>query len=93
MSFVALAPLASSMVGIGLSKRFASMDIYKVASYVLVAGGAVGLANFLFAMNSPDLGIQSLLLVNTLVLYVQGVCLIIIGYGMYQGRKELTEES
>ena len=93
MAFVALAPLASSMVGLGLSKRFASMDLFKVTSYVLVAGGAVGLANFLFAMNSPDLGIQSLLLVNTLVLYIQGVCLIIIGYGMYQGRKELVEES
>ena len=93
MAFVALAPLASGMVGLGLANRFASMDIYKVASYLLVAGGLVGLANFLFAMNSPELGIQSLLMVNTLVLYVQGVCLIIIGYGMYQGRKELAEES
>ena len=93
MAFVALAPLASGMVGLGLTKRFASMDLYKVASYLLVAGGLVGLANFLFALNSPELGIQSLLLVNTLVLYIQGVCLIIIGYGMYQGRKELAEES
>ncbi len=93
LAFVALAPLASSMVGLGLSKRFASMDLFKVACYLLVAGGLVGLVNFLFAMNSPDLGIQSLLLINTLVLYVQGVSLIIIGYGMYQGRNELTEES
>ena len=28
-------------------------------------------------------GIQALLLVNTIVLYVQGICLIIIGCGMY----------
>ena len=93
LAFVALAPLASGMVGLGLSKRFASMDLFKVASYILVVGGVLGLVNFLFAMNSPDLGIQSLLLINTLVLYVQGICLIIIGYGMYQGRKELAEES
>ena len=81
------------MVGIGLSKRFAAMDLYKAASYILVVGGLVGLVNFIFALNSPELGIESLLLVNTIVLYVQGVCLIIIGYGMYQGRKELAEES
>ena len=93
LAFVALAPLASSMVGLGLSKRFASMDLFKVASYLLVAGGVVGLVNFLFAINSPDLGVQSLLLINTLVLYVQGISLIIIGYGMYRGRGELAEES
>ena len=93
LAFAALAPLASGLVGLGLVKRFASMDLFKAASYILVAGALVGLANFLFAMNSPDLGIQSLLLVSVLVLYVQGICLIIIGYGMYQGRSELAEES
>ena len=93
LAFVALAPLASGMFGIGLSRRFASMDLFKVASYLLVAGGLVGLANFLFAMSAPDAGIQSLLLVNTIVLYIQGICLIIVGYGMYRGRDELAEES
>ena len=90
LAFVALAPLASSVFGIGLSKRFASMDLFKVTCYVLVAGGLVGVVNFLFAMNAPDLGIESLLLLNTLVLYIQGICLIIIGYGMYRGREELA---
>ena len=93
LAFAALAPVASGMVGLGLSKRFASLDLFKAASYVLVAGALVGLANFLFAISSPELGIRSLLLVSIAVLYIQGVCLIIIGYGMYQGRKELAEES
>ena len=93
LAFVALAPIASSMFGLGLSRRFASMDIFKVVSYLLVASGLVGLVNFLFAMNAPDVGVQSLLLVNTVVLYIQGICLIIIGYGMYRGRDELAEES
>ena len=93
LAFVALAPLASSMFGLGLSRRFASMDLFKVVCYLLVAGGLVGLVNFLFAMSAPGAGIQSLLLVNTIVLYIQGVCLIIIGYGMNRGRNELAEES
>ena len=93
LAFVALAPIASSMFGLGLASRFASMDLLKVACYVLPAGGLVGLVNFLFAMNAPDTGVQSLLLVNTLVLYIQGVCLILVGFGMYQERKELTVEN
>ena len=44
-------------------------------------------------MSAPDAGLQSLLLVNTIVLYIQGICLIIIGYGMYGGRDELAGES
>ncbi len=93
LAFVALAPIASSMFGLGLAQRFASMDLLKAACYVLPAGGLIGLLNFLFAMNAPDVGIQSLLLVNTLVLYIQGVCLIIVGFGMYKERSELAEET
>ncbi len=93
MGFAALAPIASGMVGIGLAARFASMNLFKAASYILVIGAIVGLANFLFAMSSPELGIRFLLLVSILVLYVQGICLIIIGYGMHKGQAELTEES
>ena len=93
MAFVALAPIASSLVGLGLSKRFNEMNFSKFGCYMLTLGGIVGLGNFLFALNSPDLGIQSLLFVNTIILYIQGISLIIIGYGMYSGRKELSEES
>ena len=93
MAFLALAPIASSLVGLGLSKRFDSMNLSKFACYLLVVGGLAGLVNFLFALNSPDIGIESLLLINTLILYIQGFCLILIGYGMFTGRKELSEES
>ena len=92
LAFVALYPLASISVGLGLSFRFASMDVYKGAAYVMAAAGLVGLANFLFGMSAPDLGIQSLLLVNNLALYVGGITFIVIGYGMYRGRAEFAEE-
>ena len=92
LAFVALYPLASIAVGLGLSSRFASMDIYKGAAYVMAAAGLVGLLNFLFAMSAPDLGIQSLLLINNLALYIGGICFIVVGYGMYRGQAELTEE-
>lgn len=93
LAFVALAPLASGMFGIGLSRRFASMGLLKVACYLMVAAAIAGLANFLFVMSAPDTGLQALILVNTITLSVQSICLIIIGYGMYRGRDGLVEES
>ena len=93
MAFLALAPIASSMVGLGLLKRFDSMSLSKLSCYILLIGGIVGLGNFLFALNSADLGIHFLLFISTAILYIQGLCLIVIGYGMYSGRKELAEES
>ena len=92
LAFVALYPLASITVGLGLSNRFASMDVYKGAAYVMVAAGLVGLANFLFLMSVPEMGLENLLVINNLALYIGGICFIVIGYGMYRGRAELAEE-
>ena len=92
LTFIALFPLATILVGIGLSQRFGSMDIYKLTSYVLAIGGIIGLVIYLAAMNAPDLGIQTLLWVNSVVLYMQSIGLFIIGYGMYKGRKEYSVE-
>ena len=93
LAFVAVAPIASTIFGLGLSQRFAEMNFLKIACYILVVSGLVGLVNFVFALNSPDAGIQSLLLINTIVLYIQGLCLIAIGYAMYKGREEFTAEA
>ena len=93
LAFVALFPLASITVGLGLSQRFGSMDLYKGAAYVMAAAGLVGLVNFLFAMSAPGAGVESLLLINNLALYVGGICFLVIGYGMYKGRAELAEEA
>ena len=92
LAFVALYPVASITVGLGLSNRFASMNVYKVAAYGMVAAGLVGLVNFLFAMTAPDMGFQFLLVINNMALYVGGFCFIAIGYGLYRGRDGLAEE-
>ena len=93
MAFLALFPIATFLTGYGLAARFSSMDVYKIASYTLVIGGAVGFVNFIFALNSPDLGLDLLLYVNSAILWIGGICLFIIGLGMYKGRSELTAEA
>lgn len=93
MAFLALFPIATFLTGYGLAARFSSMDIYKIASYLLVIGGAVGFVNFIIALNSPDVGLNLLLYVNSAILWIGGACLFIIGLGMYQGRSELSVEA
>ena len=92
LTFIALFPLATIMLGIGLSQRFGSMDVYKLTSLVLAVGGVIGLVVYLAAMNAPDLGIQTLLWINSVVLYIQSIGLFIIGYGMYKGRVEFAAD-
>ena len=92
LTFFALFSLATIKVGIGLSKRFDAMDVYNLTSYVVAIGGIIGLVIYLTAMNAPDLGIQTLLWINSVVLYIQSIGLFIIGYGMYKGRKEYSVE-
>ena len=92
LAFVALYPLASIAVGLGLSFRFASFDLYKGAAYVMAAAGLLGLLNFLLLMSVPEVGLESLLVINNIALYIGGICFIILGYGMYRGRAELAEE-
>ena len=92
MAFFALFPIGTLLLGLGLAGRFGSMDIYKIASYVLVIVGLIGVVNFLIAINSPDVGLDLLLYVNNSVLYLGGISLFIIGLGMYKGRSELTAD-
>ena len=92
LTFIVLYPLATMALGYGLSTRFGSMNIYKGASYLMAALGLAGLVIFLIAMNAPELGIRTLFGINSVLLYIASICLFIIGYGMYKGRKEFTEE-
>ena len=90
LTLYALFPLASILLGIGLSKRFDSMGIYKSSSLILAIGGVLGLIIFLTAMNAPDFGLSTMLNINNTVLSIMSITLIIIGYGMYREREEFA---
>ena len=92
LAFLFIFPFASFLLGLGLSSRFSSLDIYKIASYALMLVGIVGFVVIMTGMHFPDLDLQTLLVVNNLNLTVGAVALFIIGLGMYQGRSELSSE-
>ncbi len=89
LAFLSIYPVASVLVGVGLTKRFGSMNIYKIASIGLIAVGIAGFVNFLTAQHFPEYDLTLLVYINNVVLTIGGICLLIIGWGMYRGREEL----
>ena len=57
----------------------------------MAASGLVGLVNFLLGMKGPGLGLESLFTINGIALFAAGVCLLVVGIGMYKGRIEFAE--
>ena len=83
-------PFGSALSGLGLARRFTSGNIYRLASHGLVVVGIAGFVNFLIVQHAPGIDPASLLLINTVLLWIGSVSLFIIGWGMYQGQSELS---
>ena len=92
IALVSVYPIGSILVGLGLSARFGSMSIFKLASYGFVLLGVLAIINFLVLQHVS--GIEPLvLLTNDNALQAFGsLIFVIIGIGMYRGRSELTSE-
>jgi len=92
LAFLSIYPFASMFVGLGLTPRFKSMNIYKVASIGLFVIGAAGLINFVIAQHIPSIALDMLLGVNNSLLSLGALCLFIVGLGMYRLKPELSPE-
>ena len=92
LALVAVYPISSILIGIGVASRLGSMDITKLASYGLILMGVGSGVNFLLLQHAPDIGPETLLLNNNYLLLFGSLCLFVIGLGMYRGKSELTSE-
>ena len=90
LTLVAVYPFASMMAGIGLARRFASLNIFKLAAHGLTAIGLGGLVNFLIVQHVPGIELSAPLAAHNILLWIGAICQYIIGRGMYQGRSELS---
>jgi len=68
---------------------FEDFDGIKIASIGLIAVGIAGFVNFLTAQHFPEYDLTLLVYINNMVLTIGGICLFIIGWGMYREREEL----
>ena len=92
LTVIAIYPIASFFTGLGLASRFGSMNIFKLASYALVAVGVLASINFLVFQHASDVDPIQLLMVNVALQWVGSLGLFIIAVGMYRGQSELTSE-
>jgi len=93
VAFIALFPIASALVGLGLVGRFPSMSVYKIAAYGLIVAGGAGLVNFLVAMYMSGPDPWAFLIVSNALLNIAALCLLVTGIGMYLSRVGLAEEA
>ncbi len=92
IALVAVYPIASILVGLGLGSRFGAMSIYKLASYGLALMGVLAAINFLVLQHAPGIDPIVILRIDNGMLSFGSLCFIIIGLGMYRGQSELTSE-
>ena len=92
VAFIALFPMASALVGLGLVGRFPTMNLFKLAAYGLIAAGAAGVVNFLVAMYMSGPDPWTFLIISNVLLNIGALCLFITGIGMYQSRQGLAEQ-
>ena len=93
IALVSVYPIGSILVGMGLSSRFGSMSVFKLASYGFVLLGALAIINFLVLQHVAGIEPRVLLLNDNAMQAFGSLCFVIIGVGMYQGRSELTSEA
>lgn len=93
VALVSVYPVGSILVGIGLSSRFDSMSIFKVASYGFLVVGVVGAINHLVLQHVPTIDPMVLLTNDNGMQALGSLCFVVIGLGMYRGRSELTSEA
>lgn len=93
LGFVALFPLASMLVGLGVASRIQTVSVFKIASYGLVLFGALGQINILIALFVGADAPNTYFAINSALLSLAAICLFVVGLGMYQGRSGLSEEA
>lgn len=93
LGFITIYPFATMLVGLGVARLIQSMNAFKIAAYVLLVSGAVGLLTYLVAMFAPGEEPVVYLLIFNILLFIGSICLFVIGLGMYQGTEGLSEES
>ncbi len=90
VSFIFLAAVASTLVGVGVVARFRSTNIYRLSGYGLILVGVAVTIIFLVAMMSPGADLDPLFYVINSFLMLGNVCLFIVGRGMYKGVREMA---
>ena len=91
--FIALGAVSGLLVGLAVAVRFQGLNIFVIAGYAYAAKGVAEVVNLTLIQHLHDVDFGVLTTVSDGLLFLGGVWLFIIGYGIFRGRRELTPET
>ena len=90
-AFVIVSSMSGVILGLALARRFASMNLYAGACWVFCLAGVAGLANAAIGQQ-VEAAPEAFVIVSNIVLFVAAIALLVIGWGVLQGERELVPE-
>ncbi|MXX19854.1 MAG: hypothetical protein F4Y97_06185 [Dehalococcoidia bacterium] len=90
-AFVTVSSVSGVLVGIGLARRFSSLNLTAAACWVFGLAGVAGLINVVVGQQA-EVDPEAFIMVSNIVLFVAAAALLLIGIGVIRGEKELIPE-
>ena len=90
-AFITVSSVASIALGVGLARRFSSLNGYAVFCWLFVLAGVLGLVNVIVGEHIGD-DLEVVAWISNVGIFIAAACLIVIGYGIHTGQSELTAD-
>ncbi|MYI81775.1 MAG: hypothetical protein F4056_00050 [Chloroflexi bacterium] len=90
-AFVIVSSVSGVVLGLGLARRFSSLNRYAVACWVFCFAGVAGLLNAAIGQHAEAAPV-AFVVASNVVLFVAAIALLVIGIGVLRGERELVPE-
>ena len=90
IAFLYVTSVGSTIFGFGLVRRCEDMGIFKLASLGLTLTGVLSFIVLMVAEHVPEIDLHGVAVVSNIVLFFGSFCILAIGVGIKQGRREFV---
>ena len=90
VAFLYVTSIGSTVFGYGLARRCQDMSIFKLASLGLALTGVLSFVVLMIAEHVPEIDLHGVAVVSNIVLFFGSFCILAIGVGIMQGRREFV---
>ena len=92
IAFLYVTSMGSAIFGYGLARRCAGMSIFKLATLGLALTGVLSFVVLMIAEHVPAIDLHGVAVASNGVLLFGSLCILVIGAGIMQGRREFVGE-
>ncbi len=91
-AFLYVTAIGSAIFGAGLARRCGETNIFKLAAMGLSLTGILSFVVLMIAEHLPAVDLHGVAIFSNLVLFFGSFCILVIGVGIMQGRREFVGE-